>query len=269
MSALADWQRALQEQVLHPTAGTLPAQVIGDARASAQRRMSVYTHAYRARLGQILAKDYRGLQALAGSDAFDAICGGYIEATPSHNPNARWFGAQLPAFLRTHADWRTQPALAEMAAFDWAFGLAFDAHDAAVLGFDAVAALAPEDWPSLCFALHPCLQRLSFRHNIAAIRRALDHGEDLPPLQVFASPQPWAVWRHHLAIRHRRLDDAEAAVLAALADGACFAELCEKLTAWHAADQVALQAATLLRTWLADGWISTMTLAATASTAPA
>lgn len=260
MSALADLQRALQRHVLDAAdadaAMDANAFVIADTRASAQRRLGVYAHAYRARLREVLAKDYPGLRALAGEETFDAIAHDYIAATPSHHPNARWYGAQVSRFLREDSPWNAHPEFSEMAALDWAFGLAFDAHDARAVTFDELAAVAPQDWPTLRFALHPSLQRLSFTHNVAAIRRALDHGETLPPFERFDASQPRAVWRNNFTVRHRRLSDEEAALLASLADGASFADLCEALSVSHAPDAVALQAATLLRTWVADGWIT-------------
>ena len=264
MSALAELQRALQRHVLHAGEGTTSeraanAFVVADARASAQRRLGVYAHAYRARLREVLAKDYPGLRALAGEDAFDAIARDYIAATPSHHPNARWYGARLAAFLREDPRWKGHPQFAEMAALDWAFGLAFDAADTRSVAFDELAAVAPQDWPALRFTLHPALQRLSFGHNVAAIRRALDRGEALPALERFEAPQPHAVWRSELIVRHRRLSDDEAMLLGRAADGASFADLCEALTAAQPPESVALHAATLLRTWVSDGWIASVT----------
>ena len=261
MNALAELQRALQRHVLDAEdsgmARAVEPFVAADARASAQRRLGIYAHAYRARLREVLGKDYPGLRALAGEDMFDAIARDYIAATPSRHPNARWYGARLSAFLREDSRWKEHLQFAEMATLDWAFGLAFDARDAAALTFDELAAVAPQDWPALRFTLHPSLQRLSFAHNVAALRRALDRGEALPPLERFDTPQPRAVWRHDFSVRHRRLADEEAALLVKLADGASFADLCEALSASHAPDSVALQAATLLRTWVADDWIAT------------
>jgi len=262
MSALAELQRALQHHVLHAgddAASDATTLVAADARASAQRRLGIYAHAYRARLREVLAKDYPGLRALAGEETFDAIAHDYIAATPSHHPNARWYGARLAPFLREDSRWKEHPQFAEMAALDWAFGLAFDARDARGVTFDELAAVAPQDWPALRFALHPSLQRLSFAHNVAAIRRALDRHEALPVLERFDAPQPHAVWRSDLTVRHRRLSDEEATLLDLLAQGASFSDLCEALAASHEADTIALQAATLLRTWIADGWIASVT----------
>lgn len=260
MSTLVELQRALQRHVLDAgnadAAMEARAFVTADTRASAQRRLGVYAHAYRARLREVLAKDHPGLRALAGEETFGAIAHDYIAATPSQHPNARWYGARLASFLREDSRWNVHPEFSDMATLDWAFGLAFDAADTRSVTFDELAAVAPPDWPALRFALHPSLQRLSFTHNVAAIRRALDHGEALPPLERFEAPQPRAVWRHDFSVRHRRLADEEAVLLAKLADGASFADLCEALAASHAPDAVALQAATLLRTWVADGWIA-------------
>lgn len=255
MNALADLQRAMQARVLRNDASALAD--IADARGvDATQRLGVYTHAYRARLAGVLRDHYAGLRALAGDGEFHAMVLACIDATPSTHPNVRWYGASLPAFVRTTAPWSARAELADMAALDWALGLAFDAADELPLDVATLAAIKPPAWPDLRLRLHASLQSARLGHNVDRLRRALDRGEPLPALERLDPARAWVAWRHDGGVRHRRLDHDEAAALDAVALGARFAELCERLCEWHAPQAVAARAASLLRTWVDAGWVA-------------
>jgi hypothetical protein len=255
VSVLADLQREMQARVLRDDASALDA-VVASADAGAGRRLRIYTHAYRARLAGVLRSDFPGLRALAGEDAFERLARAYVDATPSTHFNVRWYGARLAAFARAQAPWSARAELAEMAELEWKLGLAFDAADEPSLEFAALAALAPTDWPALRLRPHASLQHARLTRNVDAIRRAVDREEVAPALEPLPGAQGWAAWRKESIVRHRRLEDDEAAALDALESGATFAELCAQLCRWHAAEDVAARAATLLRRWVEDGWIA-------------
>jgi hypothetical protein len=262
MSALAELQRCLQTHVLQPASEPIEraaqAAVVASAAAGSAQRLGIYTYAYRARLLETLGNDYPGLRELAGADAFEQLGRGYIESTPSRYWNVRWYGGALAEYLANTPPWSAQIALAEMAAFEWHIGLAFDAGDETVVDVAEVARVAPEDWPQLRLRLHASLQRQTLNCNVNEIRRAVDHAEAVPALHPFEPAQPWVVWRKDLSVRYRRLEDDEAAALDAIAEGANFTELCELLCTWHAIDAVALRAATLFRLWIEDQWVSAL-----------
>lgn len=260
MSVLADLQRAMQARVLRDDASALDA-VVASADAGTGRRLGIYTHAYRARLAGVLRSDFPGLRALAGEDAFERLARAYVEATPSTHFNVRWYGTRLAAFARAQTPWSARAELAEMAELEWKLGLAFDAADEACVEFAALVALAPADWPALRLRTHASLQHARLTRNVDAIRRAVDREEAVPALEAWPEAQGWAAWRKDAIVRHRRLEDDEAAALDALDGGASFAELCAQLCRWHAAEAVAARAATLLRRWVEDGWIAKSDLA--------
>lgn len=260
MSALAQLQREMQAHVLRDDAAALRA-VVATPRADASQRLGIYAHAYHARLLGVLRDDFTGLRALAGEEEFERLALAYVAATPSPHPNVRWYGKDMAAFARAQPPWSARPSLAAMAALEWAIGLAFDAADEPILGFADVAALAPADWPHLRLRLHASLQRLDLDCNVDAIRRALDREEPIPPLGERMPAQTWAAWRKDATVRHRRLEDDEAAALDAAAQGATFAELCERLCEWHPAETVAARAAMLLRRWIEDQWVTSMDVA--------
>ena len=220
--------------------------------------LKVYDHAYRARLIEVLGEDFPAVHTLLGDAAFADATQAYIAANPSRSRSIRWLGRDFAAFLRENDPWRDQPMLADMAAFEWGLGLAFDAPDADALALDALAAVPPEAWPVLRFEFHPALNTFTLGHDVAPFQTAVAAERDPD-----AAPEPleaigtWAAWRDpvELIVRYRALDDDEAAGLAALMTGGDFAALCEAIAQVGDADQAAMRAAMLLRHWLEAGWI--------------
>lgn len=264
MSALAELQRRLQTHVLRPesapSAAAARASVVETPDADSAQRLGIYTHAYRARLLEILGNDFPGLRTLAGAEDFERIGLGYIEATPSPHYNVRWYGGALADYLHRTAPWSQRAELIEMAALEWSMGLAFDAADDRVVEVAEVAAVAPQDWPRLGLRLHPSLQRRTLHWNVNAIRRAVDSEETVPTLLALEMPQPFVIWRKQSGVRYRRLEHDESAALDVIAQGSSFTQLCERLCDWHAVDAVAQRAAGLFRLWIEDQWVSALEL---------
>ena len=231
-------------------------QVVGDAKASADERVKVYVDGYRLRLLEVLEDNFEGLHTLVGDEAFVRLGRDYIDAHPSRHPSVRWFSRQLPDFLRETAPYSADPWLAEMAAFEWAQGLAFDAADDPVLELAALAAVPPDAWAGLRFGFHASLQRLELAWNVPQAWTAMDDGQVPPALAASAGKIPWLLWRSTLTTRWRSLGEDEAWALDAARGGRNFAELCEGLCRWHAPETVALQAASYLKLWMSDGLLS-------------
>ncbi|MGH8622189.1 MAG: HvfC/BufC family peptide modification chaperone, partial [Burkholderiales bacterium] len=187
MSALARLQHMFQRRVFRPHA-RFEREVVSTTRLAARERLEIYSSAYRARLVGALAKDYPGLKALLGNQGFERIALAYVEAHPSRFANLRWYGGGLAAFLRKSGPRRSRRALAEMAAFEWSVGLAFDAADDPALEVSAVSARAPAAWPRMRFSPHPSVRRLDLHFNVPALRAATDAGKPLPRLRRRRGP---------------------------------------------------------------------------------
>ena len=153
---LAELQRAFQQHV-HTGAPVMRDLVREVGTASPARRLAVYAEGYRLRLLEVLTKDFPGLRELAGESRCENLCRGYIECFPSASFNARWYGAHLAEYLKTADASAHEPALAEMAALEWALTLAFDAPDLAPLLLTEIAAVPPQDWSRMIFTFHPAL----------------------------------------------------------------------------------------------------------------
>lgn len=255
MTSLSNLERAFQSCVLDNRLD-MAGQVAGTARAGAEERIGIYVEGYRLRLLEILDDNFSGLRRLMGEARFAEMGRAYIHAHPSTHPSVRWFGRHMEAFLRTSSAYSAEPALAEMAAFEWAQGLAFDAADMPPVTLDRLAALPPESWASMAFRFHPSVQRRDFIWNVPAVWQALDHAEPAPALDAAAQPVAWLLWRADLLTHWRSLDIDEAWALDAARDGADFAAICEGLCQWQEEAGVALQAAGLLKRWVTDGLLT-------------
>ncbi len=246
--------------------------VLGSPQVSAAERLTIYASAYRLRLLEALGTDYPGLHTVLGDDEFDAMGRAYIAAHPSAYFSLRWFGDRMSEFLRSTEPYSKYPVFAEMAAFEWAKSDAFDAVDSAVAGINDMAAIPPDAWPGLTFTPHASLRRLDLRWNVPMVWKAIDAaqgrgsvaggrmpvataGQEPPALEENDYPIAWLVWRQDLLTYFRSLNVDEAWALDAMQRGETFAAICEGLTEWIDAQNVALHAAGILKQWLDDGLI--------------
>ena len=255
MSALLKLERDFQRCMLDNSL-EMAGQVVGDARASAEERVHVYVEGYRLRLLEVLEDNFDGLHGLVGDEEFDRLGRAYIDAHPSTHPSVRWFSQHLTGFLRDTEPYAAHPYLAEMAAFEWAQGRVFDATDDTAISMEVLATLPPESWAGARFTLRAAVQHLALHWNIPAVWQALESEETPPELVRNENPQGWLLWRQDLNTHWRSLGDDEAWALDAVSHGKTFAELCEGLCHWHEESAVALQAASLLKRWLADGLVA-------------
>ncbi len=232
-------------------------EVAGPDEAYRLTRLAIYYNAYRLRLIDALATDYPAMQAFLGETGFRDLALAYIEACPSTVRNLRWFGAGIPGFLHDDPNYRDRPALAELAAFEWAQGLAFDADDAPLTSFEQIASVAPADWPGLRFIAHPSLHLVESNWNVLAIWHAHRDEQPMPELARHEHADTIAVWRRDFKTYFRTLEDDETWLWRTFANGTGFGEACASFTAVTGGEDAnaAQRAAGLLRSWVDEGWI--------------
>lgn len=253
-ASLADIQDLFQDRLL-----TGRADIVGHL-TSGGPFLSVYDHAYVARLLDIMGEDFPAVHTLLGDDAFAEAADAYVRGHPSTARSVRWLGAEFRDWLGDTPPWSDLPVVADMAAFEWGLGLAFDAPDADALAVDALAAVPPEAWPVLVFDFHPALNTATLHHDVASFQQAVarDQEPDAAPEAIPDGPQTWAFWRDgdSCQVRYRALPGDEAAGLALLRDGGDFQTLCERLADFGDGDAAAPLAAGYLRGWVEAGWIT-------------
>lgn len=250
-------QRAFQRHVCLPGTG-MEGAVLATPRANAARRLGVYADAYRARLIEALGNDFPALQGLLGMDGFDRMAREFIAAHPSRQPNLRWYGGELARFLSRTPRWRRRPLLSELAQFEWALGLAFDALEAPPATADEFGRVRPADWPAMRLRLDPSVQLLSLRSGAPLVWRAVTAGDRRVRPTMRCRPVGWLVWRKDYEPHYRVLAPEEAWALGAAARGRDFASLTAGLRRFVGAAHAAQTAAQLLRNWLAEGLLSSI-----------
>ncbi len=261
-AALAAVQRQFQQYVLQRAPAVLE-RVLATGAADATARMDVYAEGYPLRLLEALQADYPGLAALAGAEAFDAFGRAFIVTHPSRVRNLRWYGEALASFLATTAPWHERQELADMARFEWAMATAFDAPDAACLTREALAGVAPGDWPRLRLNVHPAVQRIDLRSDVPAAWAAQSRGEPVPVVRRGDQPTAWLLTRRELQVRFRPMTQPEAGAFDLLAGGAAFESWCAGLGAALGEQRAAAQRAVeFINQWLADGALAGFTLEA-------
>jgi hypothetical protein len=268
MKATTSTLRAQQqafEMALRAPECHLPEGLLAPAPGGGATRFDIYHHAYAARLVAALRDNFEILARAMGDEAFDTLGRAYLAAQPSQQPSIRWFGHRLAEFMDAHAaaddGLVPHPALADLARLDWALREAFDAADAEPLAATALLAVPSDQWPALCFELHPSVRRLDLQWAVASAWHVLKQAAAGAEPELPA-PEPAAhtllVWRRGLATHWRVLPPPEAAALRPLADGARFDALCVEAAQAIGcdADAAAAQVVAWLQQWLADGLLA-------------
>jgi hypothetical protein len=265
---LADLQRRFWQLVSAPeTVGkalpaiaardpaTLPlcSWIRADSEEAAVLRLDVYANMYFFRLLAILRDDYPDLVKLLGDAHFHNLVTDYLAACPSQDPSIRHVGGRLADFLAGHDLGRRFAGAADLAHLEWERGLAFDSADAGELSAADLAAVPPERWGGLRFALSPSFRILELDTPAHTLWQALERGEALPALQPAATEI--LIWRRGFSVYHRPAEREEAALLRRVQAGAPFGAICEQMAASRGGDgdRAVRDAYALLSTWIEQG----------------
>lgn len=252
MSHLRDLQLRFQHYLIDGS-NDIEQDINSTENALAEHRLGTYYNAYRIRLIDCLGVDYSALQKYLGREAFENLALDYLHHFPSSNPSVRWFGRNLPAYLDNIYGGKDAGFLREMARYEWAQTIIFDAADyPQLLQLEDVAAVPAEAWPEFRFKFIAALTWLDLHWNVPPIENALNTDTEVPPKQRAEIPQRWMLWRRDLKIQWRSLEVHEAWALDQAANGANFAAICEGLLEWIDEPQVGLVAAGFLKQWIAD-----------------
>jgi hypothetical protein len=232
--------------------------VRSDERLSAESRLDVYANAYFYRIHDVLCEDYPQLAAALGETSFHDLATSYLAVHPSEHPSLRWVGARLAPFLRESdaaAGVRARAAWApDLAAFEWAKGLVFDALDAPIAERGDLANVPAERFEALVLAAIPAVHLLTLAWPVDALRT------DASPADLAVDAAQWTpasislvIWRRSERTFYRRADALEFEALARVRDGVRFGELCAFAASRRGDDEAPALAAAWLARWLDDG----------------
>jgi hypothetical protein len=251
---LRELQRELQRALLGRRSA-IDAAIVVAPPLSVDARVGIYRHAYRARLTEALDDVYPIIHQVLGDETFASMTDLFIETHPSLHRSIRWYGSELADFLAAQSPFDAQPALAEIARFEWTLSEVFDAADESPLDRSALSSVESAVWAGIRFRFHPSLRRLAFRWNAVAVWQRMSDGEEPPAPEATGAPVPWLLWRQNFKNYFRSLDAVEEAALEAAVAGRPFGEICEELGAFLAEHEIPLRVATLVAGWLDSGII--------------
>lgn len=270
-STLADIQSRMQAHVLTGDAAALAdVLTVGAADAldasgglSAERRLGIYRHAYRARLLEALRDTFAHTWRYLGDAWFDRLALAFIEQHPSHHANLRWYGQAWPDWLASErpaiAGAGDHPEVAELARLDWSLRRAFDAADRPAATLADLAAVPAQAWGDVQLKAQPSVALLALHHNALSLWHALDEEGDVPPAQALAAPMGVLVWRQGERPHFRSVSSQEEVALTAMLLGRPFGDLCTLLAERFAQSNAAMLASTCLRRWIDDGVLQAIT----------
>jgi hypothetical protein len=231
--------------------------VIDTPQAPAAVRLGIYADAYRSRLVEALESNFPVLAELLGASDFERLGSAYVRAHDSTCFTVRYYGDRLAQFLASDSRYASIPVLTELARWEWAMAIVFDAADVPPIDASALAAVLPEEWAYLQLRLSPSVQLLDLAWNVADIWKAVTDETERPQATLLEQPATWMLWREKLQIYFRSLSTTEAAVLEAARSGQSFGDLCLLLSELVGPEQAAGRAAGYLRQWLQAGLIVT------------
>ncbi|WP_166222021.1 DNA-binding domain-containing protein [Pseudomonas atagonensis] len=253
---LREWQIAFESFLLDEAASAhliLGDSLIGGPTLDVGTGLAIYHNAYKARLLEVLRNDFEVIWQWMGDEEFDQLATAYIREQPSAHYSLRWLGKGFEGFIRRYLVPEQNAPLAELAALEWAFTLAFDAPAGDPLTIEGMAALAPEEWPALRVKPTPSLQWLECHFNSLAMWRSVKEQSEFPASVALEVPRVCLIWRNELICNYRSLEAPEVAALNGLFNhGWNFAELCAELAVTYG-EGAPLQAVTWLKQWVQDG----------------
>jgi len=253
--SLAELQNSLQRYLLNQQ-NNINEFTIESEKFSKQQRLDIYHEAYRLRLLDALKNDYPAVELLLGEDEFEKAMTEYIKQHPSQHPSLRWMGKSVAQFLRTHSSWQQHLYVSELADFEWAQIMAFDAEDSAIATIDDVRKLESSQWLELRLNFQSSVKMLSYYSNAPQLWDALINTQTAPEAQTKKETQDWLIWRNDLQIMYRPIDSIEKWSVESFAQDKNFSEICAGLCAWFPEEQVPLKAAQYLQLWIQNGLVS-------------
>ncbi len=233
-------------RAIEPDASSL---VMGDDRASAEQRISVYAHMYRARIAEALAAQFPRLAKELGADDFAALSAAYVAEQPSVHWSLRYVGERFPDWLELD-----DPILAALARLEWARADVFDLVDEPLLGLEDLRTWPADRFAELPLKLVAAHRLVNVPSGTGQLWESIGSGkpDDSPSNPASTASESLLVWRQGIAVYHRSVDEFERAALELAAKGTRFGVVCESLAGSLDEETTVARAFAWLSTWVLD-----------------
>jgi hypothetical protein len=214
---LAELQKVFAGAVLDPDA-PVPAPLARTDGGSPARRFAVYRNNVYASLIEVLAGRFPVVARLVGEEFFRATARVFVEQEPPRSPVLLSYGAGFAKFVAGFGPAASVPYLADIAALEWAWHLAYHAPDAAPLPL-AELANAVEEAEGTTLRLHPSLHVVTSFYPIVSIFEVNAQPGDVAATRFEAGGEDAFVLRPRLNVEVRRLPEGGAPFILALRSG--------------------------------------------------
>lgn len=212
-----DWAAAFATAVADPDRPA-PPWLRDPAGAVAARRFAIYRNNVALGLIEALAANFPVLERLLGAEAFREMARAFVRAHPPGSRILHEYGADLAGFLADFEPFRALPYLPDVARVERAWLDAFHAPDARILDGAALAAVAPDELPSLRLASHPAARMIRSTFPVGTIWEANRPGRS--PGQIDGSrAEIVLITRPGEAVELRVLSPADAAFIRSMMAG--------------------------------------------------
>lgn len=213
--------------------------IIGRSKAlTAQERLSIYAHAYYARLVECLGESFPVLKRTLGEDLFESFAVEYLQRYPSSSYTLDRLGSKFSRFLReVKAESKTDgkdPSktswpdfLMDLARLEWTAAQVFDGpggEGQTTLSADQLQTMSSKRFSRARLILAPCVRLMTFHFPVngyyAACRRAPEEEIPIPSPQI----EYVAIHRVNFVVRRYPLTLAQKTLLEELNRGVTVGE---------------------------------------------
>ena len=143
--------------------------MIEAAGVCAAARLEVYSNNVFGNYRDALQAVYPVIERLVGAAFFRHACDKYIVAYPSASGDLHDFGDRFAAFLASYPPADELTYLSDVARLEWQYHRVFHAAAYAPLALTRLASIAPDDYASLRFSLHPAAALLRSAYPVLRI----------------------------------------------------------------------------------------------------
>ena len=216
MSALRDFQTRFGEYLNGGKA--LDASTF--ANAGLARNASIHRNNVNHAHSGALAANFPAVRNLLGEQCFDALAALYCVSIAPESAVLAEYGAALPNFIESRAEFAQLPYLPDVAQLEWAANLCLSSACDQPLTQAGLALLAQSD-ANVHLAPVSSLQLLATPYPAQAIRRAAIDGDAVRLSRIEPAPQWLAIFRSFGGVQVKTLSSGEFSLLSSLGRSIC------------------------------------------------
>jgi hypothetical protein len=225
---LAELQRAFLRRIFDRSRTAVEACVLPGA-LTAGKRLEIYRNNVFSNYISALTAVYPVILRLVGEEFFHHAAREFIVDYPSASGDIHHFGREFDRFVADFSGAAQLPYLPGVAKLEWAVHEVFHAEHHAGLDFAKLQSLAPSDYGSLLFKLHPAVRLIESTYPIRKIWlvNQPDYADELA-VDLGEGGDTLLVIRREFEVEIEPMEAGRFALLRALARGEPFAAAVER-----------------------------------------